>query len=86
MSTEQQRLFLYDAGEDESVKDSHLARSDKNRNRVLAVSVFANAVLLVVCVLLSVTVLSLSSSNTQSASRGQIKEPYCKGIVSFMKT
>jgi hypothetical protein len=29
--------------------------------------------------------LSLLSSDTQSASLGQIAEPYCKGIVSFTK-
>ncbi|KAJ9200322.1 hypothetical protein DTO164E3_3029 [Paecilomyces variotii] len=76
MSTEEQRPFLDGASEDQSLKGSHLARSERNRNRVIAVSLFFNAVLLVVCVLLSVTVLSLSSFNIQNASRRQVADPY----------
>lgn len=85
MSTEEQRPFLDGASEDQSLKGSHLARSERNRNRVIAVSLFFNAVLLVVCVLLSVTVLSLSSFNIQNASRRQVADPYCKRVISFNK-
>jgi succinate dehydrogenase hydrophobic anchor subunit len=84
MSVEEQKLFLDSASEDERMNDFHLVCSDKNRNRVLQILMFVNAILLVACVLLTLTVLSVSSSSTLRASRGHIAEPYCKVIVLFM--
>jgi len=70
MSTEESRPFLEAVGEDENVKKSR-------KSWMLIVSVVSNMGLLLACLFLSITVLSLSNSKTtNTASQRQITEPY----------
>lgn len=88
MSTEEKRPFFEDVGDDDSLSGSSLqARPSKNKSYALTVSVLANVILLVTCVLLSVTVLLLSKSPSsadlsgQDVNHGQLAEPYCGRII-----
>lgn len=76
MSTEEQKPFL-DSTVDGSLRRSDSRRSHINRNRVLAISVVSNLVLLTICLLLSGILLQPASNKKNTGIPDGIQEPYC---------
>ncbi|PYH98985.1 hypothetical protein BO71DRAFT_405746 [Aspergillus ellipticus CBS 707.79] len=80
MSTEEQKPFLDSPSTtNKSIDeyDFHHTTPAKSRNGLLIISAITNATLLTICLLLSLTLLSLSHSNSLNTStRGEIADPY----------
>lgn len=83
MSAEEKRSFLEEAGEGQATRGKIVDRLGSYGPRIFLVSVTCNALLLVVCILLSATLLRISSMETgrgcthSSESKG-LAEPYCE--------
>lgn len=71
---------LLDHEADDESLDSYVVANPTSSNRHFHASLAANALLLVICVLLSVTLVFLSTSKhpQQDAPNDHIVEPYCK--------
>lgn len=79
MSVEEDIPFLERVGQNEDLKDSPWAVPDKSRRRVLRFSLILNAVLSVLCILLSGRLIQISSqAGKQNIGDKQTAEPYCE--------
>ncbi|KAI2637707.1 hypothetical protein GGS26DRAFT_424480 [Hypomontagnella submonticulosa] len=77
MSVEEDIPFLERVGQNEDLKDSPWAVPDKSRRRVLRFSLILNAVLSVLCILLSGRLIQISSqAGKQNIGDKQTAEPY----------
>ncbi|KAI6087042.1 hypothetical protein F4821DRAFT_236909 [Hypoxylon rubiginosum] len=79
MSTEEEKPFLEQVDANESMRGSRFLPFKVCRNRVLTVSLIANAVLLAICISLSVAVLLPSTPK----SNNEILEPYSPASVAI---
>lgn len=90
ISIEENAPFLESAGKTENLEDSYWSVPNNNRRQILRLSLVVNAVLSVLCILLSSRALLRVSNfdsdlaSGQNISDEQIADPYCENTTTIL--